>query len=70
MDGEGIFEEVAIDAEGDGRQEYDRAGFFPGELAAAAGDMGCVQEVLSLREMQVVGFDCADGNDGDLVFTF
>lgn len=69
MDGEGVFEEITIDAERNGGQEYDGAGFFPGDLAAAASDVGCVKEILSLREMQVVGFDGTGGDDGDLVFT-
>lgn len=66
---ERVCEEVAVDAVGYRRQAYYGAAFFPGRLAAATGDVRCVQVVLSLREVFVMRLDGADGEDSDLVFS-
>ena len=69
MYGERVGEEVAVNAVGYCGKAYYGPAFFPGQFAAAAGDVSGVEEVLALREVAVVCLDGADGQDGDLVFS-
>ncbi len=59
---------VAVDTEGKRRQTDDRLALGPGLLTALAGDMSCVEVVLSFGQMTVVSLDSPHRQDSDLIF--
>ena len=60
-------QQVAVDAVRDGRKTDHRLGLLPGQLAAMAGDVCGVVQVLALRQMAVVRLDGRHRQHRDLI---